>query len=128
MSNQKKTYGNQSVIPYLIIPRASEFLQFAKDVFGAVETLKSMREGTEEIMHAEIKIGESTIMVGESSKDWAPRPASLYTIVDEADAIYNIAISRGAKSILSMEDKPYGRTGGVEDPFGNVWWITTPAS
>jgi uncharacterized glyoxalase superfamily protein PhnB len=128
MSNLKNPYGNQTVIPYLIIPRASEFLQFAKDVFGAIETLKSLREGTNEIMHAEIKIGESTIMFGQSSENWQAHPGSLYTIVEDADAIYNKAISKGAKSVLPMANKEYGRSGGVQDPFGNVWWITTPVS
>lgn len=118
--------GYHTITPYLIIPEANKFLEFVKEVFGAEEKMKVIKEGTKDkIMHAEILIGDSLIMLGNSGNQWLPRPGSLFIYVENGDETYHKAISRGAKSILPMEDKEYGRTGGVEDPNGNVWWITS---
>lgn len=116
--------GHQAVMPYLIIPGAAKFIAFASRVFGATETTKHLTEDNQ-IMHAEIDIEGSTIMLGDSSEQWKPRPASLYIYSENVDKTYDQALALGGKTIMPPEDKPYGRTCGVEDPFGNVWWITS---
>ena len=114
---------HQAVMPYLILPGVAGFMEFAKNVFNA-KTLAVHPADGDGIMHAEITIEGSTIMMGDSNEQWKPRPASLYIYSEDVDSTYKQALTHGAKTILEPEDKPYGRTCGVEDPFGNVWWIT----
>lgn len=116
---------HQTIMPYLILEGASEFIDFTKNVFGAAETnTKSIREdGT--IMHAEITLNGSTIMITDVIKDWAKQTSNLFVYVRNADETYQKAIDNGAVSLIELSDKDYGRTCGVTDPFGNVWWITS---
>jgi uncharacterized glyoxalase superfamily protein PhnB len=116
--------GHHTVMTYLIIPRASQFLEFAKQVFGARQTLLHLNDD-QTVMHGEIMIGDTTIMFGNSSGQWKPRPASLYLYSDNVDRDYQNALKYGAVSLQEPEDKHYGRSCGVEDPFGNAWWITS---
>lgn len=116
---------HQTIMPYLIVQGAARFIDFTKNVFGASESgTKSIREdGT--IMHAEITLNGSTIMVTDEITDWAKQTANLFVYVPDADAAYQKAIEHGASSLMELNNKDYGRTCGVTDPFGNVWWITS---
>ena len=114
----------QQVMPYLIIKDAPAFMKFMEDIFGAKEKMKHMRdEGV--IMHAEITVGESVIMFADSTADYVPTTGGFFIYVPDADATYNKAIAAGASSIMPVSDMPYGRSGGIKDPFGNTWWPTT---
>lgn len=113
-----------TVMPYLILKDAEAFLKFTQRVFGAEVKMKTGDE--EGIRHAEIVIGESTIMLGQSGGQWQPQPAGLYINVDSADETYQKALDAGATSVMELSDQDYGRTGGVKDPAGNTWWITSP--
>jgi PhnB protein len=115
--------GHQTVMPYLITG-AAKFLDFTKTVFDARETHLTLTDD-KKVMHAEIMIGSATIMLGDSGEQWKPRPASLYIYSDDVDRDYIMALKHNAISLAEPEDKPYGRTCGVEDEFGNVWWITS---
>ena len=76
-------------------------------------------------MHAEIKIGDSIVMMGEG-QDVKKFPAMLHLYMEDVDAVYQRALQAGAKSLREPSDQPYGdRSGGVEDAFGNQWWIST---
>jgi PhnB protein len=118
--------GYQTVMPYLIVNDAAKFIDFTKKVFNAVENekMKSMRD-EKTIMHSEIVIGDSTIMFADSTENYQPRTAGLFIYVDNADETYKKAIDEGATTITELSDQNYGRTGGVSDPFGNIWWITS---
>lgn len=116
--------GHQSVMPYLIVNNATAFLSFMQEVFGATERYKEMRD-EQTIRHAEAVIGNSTIMFADSIPDWEPSPAGLFIYVVDADSAYKKALDLGATSIMPIEDKDYGRTCGIKDPFGNTWWITS---
>jgi len=111
-------------MPYLILNGVADFIVFAKNVFNAVETMRYPAEGNL-IVHAEINIAGTTIMMGDSTEQWTQRPASLFIYSENVDGDYKRAIQNGGKTIMEPEDKEYGRTCGVEDPFGNVWWITS---
>ncbi|HLT08305.1 MAG TPA: VOC family protein [Cyclobacteriaceae bacterium] len=115
--------GYQTVMPYLILRDVAAFIDFAKNVFGATELA---RYGNEDgsIAHAEIQIGGSTIMMGQSNDDWGVQNAGLYIHVDNTDASFQKAVDEGATVIMPIENKEYGRTCGVKDPQGNTWWIT----
>lgn len=114
----------QTVMPYLIIENASDFILFTGKVFDAKETYKEMRD-VNTIMHAEIMIGGSTIMFADASERYKSRPAALFIYVDNADERFKKAVEAGATVINEVADQPYGRSGGVTDPFGNSWWITS---
>lgn len=114
----------QTVMPYLIIKDATKFIAFTEKVFGATLGYKTMRDENI-IMHAEVMIGESTIMFADATEKFKPRPAGLFVYVANADKTYAIAIESGATIITKLSDQPYGRSGGVTDPFGNSWWITS---
>jgi PhnB protein len=116
--------GFHTVTPYIVVPGIASLIEFAKKAFGAKEVYVSRRpDGS--VMHAEIKIGDSIVMMGESAEG-KHFPAMLHLYVGDADAVYASAIAAGAKSMRAPMDQPYGdRSGGVEDAFGNQWWVST---
>ena len=65
-------------------------------------------------------------MYADCTDEYTPQPAGLYVNVENADDTFKKALENGAEVVNEMSDKEYGRTGGVKDPFGNTWWITTP--
>lgn len=116
--------NNQVVMPYLILSDAAGFLSFTETVFGAKTLLKHMRTDTV-IQHAEIMIGDSTIMFADATENFPPQPAGLFIYVANADESYKKALEQGATSIMPPADQEYGRSCGVTDPTGNSWWITS---
>lgn len=116
--------GYNTVMPYLIVNNANEFLKFTQAVFGATEKMKVMRD-EHTIMHAEILIGESCIMFAGATEEFSVQNAGLYINVADADATYQKALDAGATSVMPPVDQEYGRSGGVKDPSGNTWWITS---
>ena len=114
----------RTVMPYLIVRDASKLLSFVKEVFQA-EVKMEHTDDTGRIVHAEIVIGDSTIMTGESNKDWKPQPGGLYINVDSADESYQKALDAGATTVMELSNQEYGRTCGILDPSGNTWWITS---
>jgi uncharacterized glyoxalase superfamily protein PhnB len=116
--------GYQTVIPYLILSGAKRFLEFAKKVFNATENHTVM--ATEDLIrHAQVKIGDSTIMFADSTEQFPPNPAGMFVYVKNADETYQKALDEGATSIMPPSDQQYGRSCGVTDPLGNTWWITS---
>lgn len=116
--------GYNTVTTYLTVKGAGDVLAFMKKAFGAVVSEKHINDdGT--IMHAEAKIGDTRIMLGEACQG-GPMPAMLYMYVPNCDAVYKKAIKAGAKSVMPPTDQFYGdRSGGVKDKAGNQWWIAT---
>ena len=120
----KLPVGHQTIMPYLIVNGALEFIEFTKNVFNAKSNTQALREdGT--VMHAEVIIDGSTIMVTDESKDWAKQTANLFVYVPNADESFKKATEAGATVLMELSNQDYGRTCGVTDPFGNVWWITS---
>ena len=122
--NPKIPEQYQTVMAYLIIPNAGAFISFAENVFDAKEIYKTMRDENT-IMHAEIRIGECTIMFADTTDQIEARPAGFFIYVENADETHQKALDAGATLISVVADQPYGRSGGVKDPFGNSWWITS---
>jgi len=117
--------GYRTVTPYLTVEDAARLLEFLKQAFGAVETFRmSGPDGS--IRHAEARIGDSMVMIGQARDQWRPRPGTIYLYVPDVDATYKRALAAGAKSTQEPATHFYGdRSGGVEDSQGNVWWIAT---
>src|SRR6476646_936135 len=116
--------GYQQVMVYLIIENADKFSDFMKTVFQAKEINRHMRD-EKIIMHAELKIGDSTIMFAEATEPWKPQNAGMFIYVENADNTFQVAVKNGAEVLSEPANQPYGRSGGVKDPFGNIWWITS---
>ena len=116
--------GHQTVMPYFIVEDANGFFDFAANVFEAELTYPPNKP---EILdgHCEMRIGHSTIMFAKCGGPWKPRTADLFVYVENADDTYEKALNAGATTVMAMADQNYGRSGGVTDPFGNVWWITS---
>jgi PhnB protein len=116
--------GHHTVTPYIVVQGVAKLIDFAKQAFGATEVFVSKRpDGS--IMHAEIKIGDSIIMMGEGGEG-KTFLAMLHLFVDDVDAVYLRSIQAGGKSLREPADQVYGdRTGAVEDSFGNQWWLAT---
>jgi uncharacterized glyoxalase superfamily protein PhnB len=111
--------GWPRVIPRLFADDAAALARFVKQVFGAEGELEGGRP-------AELRIGESMLMVSDGGGLRDPSSAFLYVYVPDADATYRAAIDAGAASIEAPLDTPYGdRRATVRDPFGNTWQIAT---
>lgn len=117
--------GYQTVMPYLIVKDAAKFSEFVQRVFNGEEKLRHMRD-EKFIMHAEIIVGVCTIMFADVTEQFEERTNGLFVYVENADETFQKALDEGAASLMPPADQPYGRSGGVTDPFGNTWWITTP--
>jgi PhnB protein len=127
MANKVKPVpeGYHTVSSYIVVPGVAKLIDFAKQAFGAAEVYVSKRpDGT--VQHAEIKIGDSIVMMGEGAESGKNFPAMLHLYLEDVDGVYRRALQAGAKSVREPADQPYGdRSGGVEDAFGNQWWIST---
>ncbi len=111
------------LMPYLIVPQAGKFIEFMKHVFGATEQMSVPREEGV-IMHAEIRIGESVIMLADATEQFPARPAGMFIYVEKVDEVYEKAIAAGSSSTMKPVKMDYGYTCGFKDPFGNDWWPT----
>ncbi|HEV8616195.1 MAG TPA: VOC family protein [Methylomirabilota bacterium] len=115
--------GYHSVTPYLIVKGAARLIEFLEQVFGATELMRTTGGGGG--LHAEVRIGDSVIMMGEGAAQ-GEMPAAIYLYVDDADGAYQRALGAGATSLEAPTDTLYGdRRAGVRDPFGNRWFIAT---
>jgi uncharacterized glyoxalase superfamily protein PhnB len=117
--------GFHTVTPYLVLSGVARLIDFLKEAFDAKEMHRSTRpDGT--VMHAQVKIGDSPVMMGEVWGEFPAKTAALYLYVPDTDALYKRALAAGAVSILEPMDMFYGdRNGGVRDFAGNEWWIAT---
>lgn len=125
--------GYHSVTPYLSIKGAAAAIDYYKEVFGATELFR-MPGPEGKIGHAEIKIGNSPIMLADEYPDMefvSPQtlggtPVGLMIYVDDVDTMFKQAISRGAKEVKPLQNQFYGdRSGTLKDPFGHVWTVAT---
>ncbi len=129
MSILSKPSGYSTVSPYLVVAGAQRVIDFAKAVFEAKELRRyNMPDGS--IMHAEVRIGDTVVMLGDAGTDWPPVGAWMHVYVDDADATFQRAIEAGATVILEPTEREGDpdRRGGFRDPAGNVWWIATPVA
>lgn len=124
MADTIDTY--RTVTPYLVVVDADAELRFLAAAFGATE--KSVdRRPSGEVMHAELVVGNSLVMIGQGNAQWPPKSGALYLWVPDVDAAYTRALAAGATSESAPEDKPYGhRNAGVVDANGITWWIGSP--
>jgi PhnB protein len=117
--------GYHTVTPHLTVRGASKVLDFVKRAFDAKELHRlALPDGT--LMHAELKIGDSIVMLGEAREGCQPMPSTLYMYVPDADVVYKRALQAGATSTMEPANQFWGdRMGSVKDSAGNQWMIGT---
>ena len=117
--------GYHTVTPYLVVEGAAGLIDFLKQAFDAEEVVRMPgKDGT--VGHAEVRIGNSMIMLADAQAEYPAKPHMICLYVEDADATYQRAIAAGATSIKEPADQFYGdRSGGVKDASGMQWWIST---
>lgn len=120
-----KPAGYTSVSPYLIVAGACETIEFLKDTFSAVE-LRHFRSDTGRILHAEVRIDDTVVMLADSTENWPPTQAHVHIYVKDVDATYQLALEAGAVSVQSpIQKEDEDKRGGIKDAGGTTWWIST---
>jgi PhnB protein len=133
MSSNAAPAGYHTITPALVVRDGAAAIDFYRRAFGAEEV--SRMDGPDgSIMHAEIRIGDSVVMLGEENEQWGTKsplstngnPGSLHMYVADADVAFQRALDAGASVAFPLEDAFWGdRYGKVRDPFGHEWGIAT---
>jgi PhnB protein len=133
---------SRSIMPFLYIEGAARAVEFYKSVFGATVLMRD-EEPSGIVSHAMLKMGETTVMLSDPSsadvkqndvnrlsrppRSYGGSPVHLYIYVADVDDVVRRAVAAGAKAIDQVEDRDWGdRCGGIEDPWGHVWFVGTP--
>jgi PhnB protein len=125
MAGTNSPRGYHTVTAHFTVRDANKLIEFLKKVFGAEELNRGTGEGGS-ITHAEVRIGDTIVELSDGNDMFPPRTNSLHVFVTDVEECYHRAMAAGASSLYEPADMPYGeRSGGVEDPFGNHWYIAT---
>lgn len=119
--------GLQTVMPFFNPVGASKMIEFLKEALGA-EEMGVYRSAKGRVEHAKLRIGDAVVEMGEAHGQWQSRPMQFMVYVADSDAAYARAMNvEGAISLSPPADAPYGgRTGAVQDPWGNTWYLSSP--
>jgi PhnB protein len=118
--------GYHSVNPYIVVEGVERLIDFLAEVFDGVEQgEREIRlDGT--IGHADVRIGDSLVMLSEATPDYPARPCVQFAYVDDVDTVFSKALRAGVSAITEPAEQPWGdRVGGFHDPFDNRWWVAT---
>ncbi len=122
--------------PYLILRDAGRALDFYISTFGALQ-ISRHTDASGRVRHAEFRLGDSTFMLTSETPDFPDMrsvetignsPVHFFVYVIDADATFDRATKAGCSVVMPLDDQPYGRSGGVRDPFGLTWWFSTHRS
>lgn len=129
MTNEQ---SNQTIVPYFMVLNAQQFIEFTKKAFHAEVVKVDKLKGTEGVVHAEMKIGNTIIYFADTSADGnyrpeelntdGPIPIQMFMHVENVSETYNRAIAEGATPIMEPSEES-GYMGGFVDPFKNLWWV-----
>jgi uncharacterized glyoxalase superfamily protein PhnB len=127
-------HGYHNITPHLTVRDAARAIEFYRRAFDAQEITRMPGPDGHKVMHAEIRIGDSLVMLGEESLETGSRspkalsgtPVSLYLYVENVDEVFSTAIAAGAEKVMAVDDMFWGdRYGKLRDPFGHEWGIAT---
>jgi PhnB protein len=125
MSVSYKPDGYSSVSPYLIVDGAGGTISFLVNVFGAVE-LRRIPAPDGKIMHAEVKIEDTVVMLADGGGAWPPVPSNVHVYVPDVDKTYGLALRAGAVSVQEpIRRGDENKRAGVKDAGGTTWWMAT---
>lgn len=121
-----KPDGYSTLSPYLVVDGAQRVIDFLKTAFDAAE-LRRYENPDGSVLHAEVRIDDTVVMIGDAADEWPAFPSMLHVYVDDVDAYYHRALAAGGTSVqepVQQKGDP-DRRSGVKDPKGNTWWIAT---
>ncbi|SRR5208283_2171832 len=126
MSSPYKPVGYNSVSPYLVVAGADATIDFLTRVFGATK-LRRIADGAGKVMHAEVRVDDSVIMlVDPVPPGWPSIASHVHVYVPDVDATYRKALEAGAVSVQApVKKQDENKRAGVKDPGGTTWWIAT---
>ena len=125
MSTSFKPSGYTSVAPYLVVNGAGATMDFLVTAFGA-EELRRIPADDGKVLHAELRLDDTVIMLADGTASWPPVPAHVHFYVPDVDATFRRALEAGAQSVQEpgrRDDE--NRRGAVKDAGGTTWWIST---
>ena len=129
--------GFRTITPHLVVDGAAKAIEFYRKAFGAEEISRMPAPDGEKLMHAELKIGDSILMLADDFPEWcggqsrSPKalgntPVTMHLYVRDCDAVFNRAVEAGCEVKMPLMDMFWGdRYGNVTDPFGHMWSIAT---
>lgn len=126
--------GFSTVTPYLVVKGAAKAIEFYKKAFGAEELSRSCAQGTDQVMNAQLRIGDSMIMLNDEFPDFGnlgpseerPSSVTIHLYVEDVDVVFERAVKAGAEVTMPVSDVFWGdRYGSLKDPFGHKWSIGT---
>jgi len=116
---------HQTITPYFTVQGADRLIDFLVASFDA-DLIKESRYDDGRVQHARLQIGNSLIMLNESSADYPVNISQMHLFVPNADEAYELALQLDAVSLMEPSDRPHGdRMAGIKDPCGNVWWLAS---
>ena len=116
--------GFTTVVPYLFVENAEDYIEFLILAFEAEEIGRSLRPDRK-IANAQIRIGTAILMVSEAQGPYTSFKSSYYLYVEDVDEAMERSLKNGATMEMKVGEMPYGdRQGGVIDPAGNIWWLS----
>lgn len=125
MAATYKPEGYTTVAPYLVVDGASRTIDFVVRVFDAVE-LRRFSDPSGRVVHAEVRIDDTVVMLGDPGAGWPPVGAHVHVYVPDVDATYRRALDAGATSVQApIRKDDADKRGGVKDAGGTTWWIAT---
>jgi PhnB protein len=117
--------GYATVTPWIISTDTAKLMEYVKEAFDAEEVVRLVGDDGS-IGHAEVRIGDSMVMMFDAKPDWPPTPGFLRLYVQDADAVHRQAVAAGGTPVTEVTHLLFGdRVGRVRDPLGNLWWIQT---
>jgi PhnB protein len=126
--------GFHTATPHLSIDGAAAAIDFYTKALGARELMRHA-DPDGRIRHAQFVIGDSIFMIADhfpefgfmrSAQGLGGSPISIFLNVPDATVTFAQALAAGARELMPLAEQPYGYSGGIQDPFGLIWWITTP--
>jgi len=118
--------GMHTVTPYLVVDDAHGLIRFIEQAFGGKTTAIMKTDDGTKVMHANVEVGDSAIMVTDSNETYKAGACRLYLYVEDVDKVYQQALQANGSSLREPTDEFYGdRSCGVKDSWGNEWWIAT---
>jgi uncharacterized glyoxalase superfamily protein PhnB len=126
MASSFKPKGYSTVSPYMVVKKAEPLIEFLEKLFGARQ-LQRINAPNGTILHAEIQIDDTTVMLGEAGENWPATPTHVHIYVADVDLSYRRALDLGAVSVQPPDRRGQepNRRAAIKDPCGNTWWIST---
>jgi uncharacterized glyoxalase superfamily protein PhnB len=120
-----KPNGYNTVSPYLVVTDAAATIRFLEQALDG-KLLRSFPDETGRLMHAEVRVDDTIVMLADSAPEWPPVAAFAHVYVKDVDVTYKRALAEGATSVQTPEKKDdEDKRGGVKDAGGTTWWIAT---